>query len=187
MADPPGLEDDLRQGDLLSPMHLPQLKLPLAITRTDQRPVDSDDLVVLKLQPRRYYLVVSQCCAVQSDKIVAIAPVRPTKALAGAELIPYQTERPPLNEGDPPYVYAVHPIVPHEGHPEPPRSGGLLVADFLKIQTFSGDISELQHARIARMTPESRRALRIRIAAFWGRPEDEDENILKDLGIAPGL
>ncbi len=67
-------------------------------------------------------------------------------------------------------------------HPPPVPNPRLLVADLLQIQTYSGNLVELQEKRIARMTALARRDLRIRLMSFWGRAEEGDKKVLQDQG-----
>jgi hypothetical protein len=181
MDEVPESPKDLRQGDLLDMQLLPQLKIPFNIARPNDRDPRPDDLIVLKLGRLRHYLVVSQCCTIENDKVVAIAPIRTTHPLQPQDEIAYRNNTPKTKDDDPPYAYSAHLIESYMGeHPPPPGNNKLLIVDFSQIQTYSGDLSTLRAARIARMTVPSRRDLRLRLAGFWGRAEKDDSTWLDE-------
>ncbi len=98
----PEITDDLRQGDLLAEMVLPRLKLPLSIARPEGRDPAENDHVLTKLGKPRYFLVVSQCCTVENDKVAAIAPISGTARLTEPIYQAHFTKEPPQSENDPP-------------------------------------------------------------------------------------
>jgi hypothetical protein len=60
------------------------------------------------------------------------------------------------------------------------------VADLGQIMSFGGERQELSRHRRARMTPEGRRLLRIKLSFFFGRVEDGDAQYLEEHGIPVG-
>ncbi|WP_238015994.1 hypothetical protein KZZ52_00445 [Dactylosporangium sp. AC04546] len=84
------------------------------------------------------------------------------------------------------YVFTAHALAPF-GSYLGREKGRIHVADLTTIQSYSGKIEEFQAYRVAGMTPEGRRMLRIRLAAFWGRVETEDEKWLTASGLPVGV
>jgi hypothetical protein len=115
--------------------------------------------------------------------VYALAPIRSTPPLASELRKAYETDAPRTGAA---YVYVAHALAPLERYLEN-RDGRINVASFLEVQSYSGDDQGLRVARVATMTPEGRRLLRIRLAFFWGRPEDEDEKALAVAGLSAGL
>jgi hypothetical protein len=179
----PNVVDDLRQGDLLAKMFLPRTRLPLSIARPPGVEPSENQHALIQLGRPRYFLVVSQCCTVENDKVAAIAPIKSTAVLHEDVYDAHFSSTPPQSDEQPGYVFAAHAIEPFLAlHPPPVFGSRLLVADFLEIHTYSGNLTVFQEQRIARMTPVARRDLRSRLMAFWGRAEDGDKEALRKLG-----
>lgn len=175
-------DDDLRQGDLIQGFYAPKLKLPLTMTVTGGQVPGENDFAMAKLGRQKYLLVVSQCCTLENDRVVSVAPVESSKPLSPELREVYANPKLPQDDGDLGYMYSAHLIESYSGEHPPPLDGGRVnIANFLSIQTYSGDISELQARRVARMTVLARRDLRRKLAAFWGRAEAEDRKALEDL------
>jgi hypothetical protein len=178
----PDESEELRQGDLLVGLFLPKLAWPVTYARAADEPVGPGQPVVLPSTKVTAHIVVSQCCAIESHRVTALAVVRSTKRLSASELEGYEREEP--SEGLA-YTFNQHALAPFDGHLGR-VDGRISVADFGSIQTYSGAIEQLQAYRVAGMTPAGRRVLRIRLAAYWGRPEAEDAKALASEGIPPG-
>jgi hypothetical protein len=184
----------LRQGDFLYGLMLPRLIWPLAYARAPESTVAKNQAVLLYAAKPYGYLVVSQCCTVENQTVAAVAEVKSTKPLSELELRDYEREEPvyesenaalaeeALENTDSGYVFNAHALAPFEGYLGR-ADGRLYVADFTTIQTYSGSIEDFQEARVAAMTPVGRRLLRIRLALFWGRVEDEDRQWLTEHDI----
>ncbi len=175
----PDPEEDLRQGDLLGPLTAPKLEIPF---RTLKYPNDSDDQgdAVFSVQ-LRHVLVVSHCCNVEQGDHVALAPIQSTAPLAAEDKPAYFDE--PSEDGV--YVVRVHAldeidgVIGHDGD-------RLKVANLERIMSLRMDVEHAKSLRIASMTPEGRRLLRIRLGMFWARAEPSDVEKLKSLGLPPG-
>jgi len=183
MTTTPEVAEPLRQGDLLVDLVLPRFQLPLNYARPSGREPRQGDYIVLPAPRARSFLVVSQCCTIENDHVYALASIRSTPPLTSEGKQVYETGTPQAGAA---YVYAAHALAPLERYLEN-RDGRLNVASFLEIQSYTGDDQELRAARVASMTPEGRRLLRIRLAFFWGRPEAEDEKALAAAGLSAGL
>lgn len=179
----PATAEPLRQGDLLADLILPRFQLPLSYARPPGREPRQGDSIVLPAPRARSFLVVSQCCTIENDQVYALAPVRSTPPLASELRQAYEIDAPRAGAA---YVYSAHALAPLAQYLEN-HNGRLNVASFLEIQSYSGDDQGLRAARVASMTPEGRRLLRIRLAFFWGRPEAEDERSLVAAGLSTGL
>lgn len=189
----------LRQGDFLYGLVLPRLTWPLSYARPPESTIQKNQMVLLPAAKPYGYLVVSQCCTIENQTVAALAEVRSTKGLSGSELRDYEREEPvyELDDAAPAdedlfedtgsgYVFNAHALAPFEGYF--PRVGGRIhVADFVTIQTYSGDIRDFQEARVTAMSPAGRRLLRIRLALFWGRAEAEDEQWLIQHDVPVGM
>jgi hypothetical protein len=189
----------LRQGDFLYGLVLPRLTWPLSYARPPESTIQKNQMVLLPAAKPYGYLVVSQCCTIENQTVAALAEVRSTKPLSESELRDYEREEPvyepddatPADDGsledtDSGYVFNAHALGPFEEYF--PRVGGrIYIADFVTTQTYSGDIRDFQEARVAAMSPAGRRLLRIRLALFWGRAEDEDEQWLIEHDVPVGM
>jgi hypothetical protein len=175
----------LRQGDLLVDLALPTLKWPLHYARPPREDVSGEQPVLVpsgKVQP---HLVVSQCCTIENKTVAALARVRPTRPRTADEARDLEREF-PSDDPEVSYSFVEHALKPVGGHLE--REGGLIwVADFTSIQTYSGSIADFQGSRVAAMSPEGRRALRVRLGGFWARVEAEDEQYLTKRGMSTGF
>jgi hypothetical protein len=130
--------------------------------------------------------------------VAALAEVKSTKPLSESQLRDYEREQPiyepddeaPANEGMPEhadsgYVFNAHALTPFAGYLSG-TGNRIYIADFTTIQTYSGSIGDFQAARVAGMSPVGRRLLRIRLALFWGRAEDEDRKWLIEHDVPVG-
>lgn len=188
----------LRQGDFLYGLVLPRLVWPLSYARPPEGAIAKNQTVLLSATQPYGYLVVSQCCTIENQTVAALAEVKSTKPLSDQELSDYEREEPiyePENEAQTDeavpenlnsgYVFNAHALAPFGQYLM--RTGRrVYIADFTTIQTYSGTIKDFQEARVAAMDPIGRRSLRIRLALFWGRVEDEDEQWLTERGIPVG-
>jgi hypothetical protein len=175
----------LRQGDLLVDLALPNLKWPLHYARPPRQDASADQTVLVPSGKLQTHLVVSQCCTIENKAVAALARVRPTKPRAADEARDLEREF-PSDDPEVSYSFVEHALKPVGGHLE--REGGLIwVADFTSIQTYSGSITGFQESRVAAMSPEGRRALRVRLGAFWARVEAEDEQHLAERGMSAGF
>ncbi len=176
-ADLPSLEDDLRQGDLLSNVSFPQLDRRLE--------PDAQGRATLLVKSRTV-IVVTQCCTVEQRGIIAVAPVGSTRELNPDDRL-YQAlmteEPPPSQEVDSvPYAIDLFRLEPLHNH-LPERPNRLRVAELTKILTFTGDSGWLRQARVARLTPRARQLLRLKLALFWSRVEETDAEALERMGF----
>lgn len=161
---------DFRQGDLLQGLVLPRLKTPLTYGIIGGTAATGGETVLIGSDPRpRNYVVMSQCCTIENSRVLAVAPVVSTKTLGQVELEQYRASIPDASgyvvgaqwlQDLPPFLVA--------------RTGALQVADFTQIQTYNGDLDSFLPSRVARMTPQAREELRIRLMRFWGRAEAGD-------------
>lgn len=174
MWDPgaPAADDPLRQGDLLD-------GLPI-VGRQSGEPDDGQ--LTLRAEAKTY-IVMSHCCTIENHGVVALARV--------------QTLRVP----DPPTLFVESlrvrlPVDPAAGvnvptnyflldpYPQQVPDGRVKVANFLetRIVDQGSDHSWLTKHRVARMTVLGRRDLRSRLALFWARATEEDEQVLAASG-----
>lgn len=184
MDEPLPKTEILRQGDLISDLLLPRLAFPLPYARgQDMSPAEGQP-IVLTANKSAYYLVTSQCCTIEQKSVCALARLSKVSARTSEQLDALALEEPDGN-ADVKYSFASHPLKPISGVLN--ESIGIAhVADFLTIQTYSGALEDLQARRVASMTPEGRRLLRIRLSLFWGRAEREDEEYLLSQGLPVG-
>jgi hypothetical protein len=175
----------LRQGDLLVNLALPKLTWPLSYARPPGQDASADQTVLVSSGKLQTYLVVSQCCTIENQAVAALARVRTTKPLTADQIRDLEREL-PSEDPEVSYSFTEHALKPAGGHLER-KDGKVWVADFASIQTFSGSITDFQASRVAAMSPEGRAALRVRLAAFWGRAEAEDEQHLKERGMSAGF
>lgn len=200
-ANQPPPEDSLRQGDFLRRVMLPKLKLPLAAVHVPG--VDLPKTSPLQaVGVARDFLVVTQCCEVENGDTVAVAPVLSTPPLNEVLRASLDSEEPPLDDAavenaldaggadgdgddEPKYAFDLLRLQPLAGLIEE-GPGRYVVADLGEIISLSGDLQPLKAQRRARMTPEARRLLRIKLMYFFGRVEEEDAEQLDALNIPPG-
>jgi hypothetical protein len=175
----------LRQGDLLVDLALPKLKWPLNYARPPGQDVSADQTVLVPSGRMQIHLVVSQCCTIENQTVAALARVRPTQPLTDGQIRDFEREL-PSDDPEVSYSFTEHALKPVGEHLER-KAGKIWVADFASIQTYSGSIADFQASRIAAMSPEGRRALRVRLGAFWSRAEAEDELHLKERGMSVGF
>ena len=178
----PDPEDPLRQGDFLSNVSLPSLKLPIPFYRVGQQEQMAAPAVVVDA------LVVSQCCDNTQHDYAAVVPVKRL-----GNLKPHQVEAllnpEPVSDGTTLTGYSLDYF-----HVEPlvdviadPGDGKFLVAHLRRIAAFEGDCRPLLEHRVARMTVPARRLLRIKLGLFWSRAEEDDVVELRSNGLPPGL
>jgi hypothetical protein len=130
-------------------------------------------------------LVLSQCCTIEQRQVVQIAPVVRTAPLKPEHPV-YQAlmSEWPMTSGK--LMYDGMRLDPIEAVlPELPNR--LWMADFRQGVTFTDNPLWLKEHLCARMTPLSRRNLRIRLAGFYSRPTDEDRQALDVAGDWIGL
>jgi len=166
-ADPPEVASGLRQGDLL-------LQLPVAKQQTGEA---LEATITLDVETKDF-VVVGQCCTVQNNKVVALAPLQTMREdKQGAELLAGLRLRPPVPRGVTlPVNYFL--LENHSSLAVP--DGRLKVVSLLgaRIVHAGPDPMWLQRRRVARMTVRGRRDLRSRLLLHWARPTDDDEAYL---------
>lgn len=183
LDDIPDPSEKLRQGDLIVGSLLPQLKLPMSYARFPGKEPSQENSILLPVFKAREYLVVSQCCTIENYNVAALAPIEATGKLPDDRIAAHKALEPGSGVG---YVIAAHYVPPVRDHLNY-NGPGVMVANFRRIQTFSGDLQSLQDSRVAMMTPEGRRILRIRLGLFWSRPEAEDQKWFDQEGLPSGL
>jgi len=176
--------DLLRQGDLLKDVLLPRLRLPLEVAHVPgTRPNDGASIPLPGYA--KDFLVVSQCCEIENGKHVAVAVIRSTGRLDEPLRDALLAEQPPSEGEEGGYVFdqfrleSLTTVVEDDGK-------SFRVADLGQIMSFGGDRQELGSYRRARMSPEGRRLLRIKLSYFFGRVEAEDAQNLEGKGIPVG-
>lgn len=172
--DCPDISDGLRQGDLLLgvPLEAQQVGEPI---QGATRPIELTDVIV-----------VSQCCTTQQKSLVSLAPLHTIKLAAQRPdvLRLLQLEEPEAFGG--PFETNRLYLQPH-----PSMNLGLgraKVAYLLEarlLKTGDDDLW-LRSRRVARMTPQGRRLVRIKVGAHWARPEEDDVVALTRMGIPVG-
>jgi hypothetical protein len=183
--DPPGPTAALRQGDLLVNLALPKLTWPLSYARPPGQDASADQTILVPSGKMQTHLVVSQCCTIENKAVAALARVRTTKPLTADQIRDLEREL-PSDDPEVGYAFAEHALKPTGEHLER-KDGKVWIADFASIQTYSGSIADFQASRVAAMSPEGRRALRVRLGAFWARAEAEDEQHLEERGMSVGF
>jgi hypothetical protein len=184
----PSADDGLRQGDLLSALLLPALKLPLAVVAVPgQEPGEQGQALVPT--KKRTFLVVSQCCTIENGELVALAPVKRTPPLNPPDQMAYRWETPEDVPDDDEASFAFNALAldPLDGVLDDPGGGKLQVVSLEEIISYAGDHRLLAQQRVARMTPAGRRRLRRRLMYFWGRAEAEDESALAVVDASKAL
>jgi hypothetical protein len=96
-----------------------------------------------------------------------------------------RAELPPRTELEGKYVYDLFLVLPF-GEVVPALQGHERVADLKQIAPLAPK-DGLTDLRVARMRPESKRLLRIKLGAFFSRASDEEAAELDALGLPPGL
>lgn len=173
--DLPGLDDDLRQGDLLDLQYM-----PLRGSWTLDANGLASDVKIGRA------LVLDRCCTVEQKHTVLLAVVgrvgistdpdhRFTRALRGTSA-----------ESGRPYAFYEHLL---EDHPEALPGGGdrkawvAKLVDRVSLASNSSDgFVELRKRRVARMTIPARAQLRTKLVAHFGRPENDDAAWLAENG-----
>lgn len=185
MSPKPDPLETLRQGDLLIGLALPRLTWPLAFARPPGVEATKGQPVILTAARPSGHLVVSQCCTIENQSVVALAEIKSSARLRDWELRAYEMAEPSHSDEEAKYVYNAHTLEPFEELLT--REGGrVFIADLTTIQSYSGTVEEFQRHRAAAMTPSGRRLLRIRLAHFWGRVEREDEGWFARNGLPAG-
>lgn len=175
LSEAPAEALNLRQGDLLQDVPFPTLA---------DEPSIAQGVVALPARVRDA-LVVSQCCTIENQRSVALAPLLTMDRRKQREdhLSRLQQQEPPADGGA--FLARLLLLEPVAGLDA--KDHHLKVADLTKIVTFTGgEHAWLQARRIARMSAVGRRRLRIRLAAFWTRVEADDEEELLALGLPLG-
>jgi hypothetical protein len=176
---PPDVTDSLRQGDLVADVCFMQVR---------SRPeIDGNGRASIKIRVRQG-VVITPCCTITQKGVVELAEVQGTRDIDPSEDFyrgMMNTSWPP--ETGTPIVYDGFPLVSIPGVLEPKTHQAIRYASFLSTASFEGDISWLRTARLARMTPEARRDLRVRLSLYWGRAEPEDADILAARGVQGNL
>lgn len=176
---------DLRQGDIVGPIAFPKLKYPLRVIRwsnADNIPDAGDCLFTYR---ERHAMVVSQCCEVENGQAVALAPILPTRIAEPVQRQALENYLPP-DDPEAPYAYSQFLIEPIARVLVPKQENLTLVADFTQIVSVEATPEALLSSRIAEMNPRARSWLRMKLALFFGRPEQSDIDWLnaRDLPIS---
>lgn len=177
-------DDPIRQGDLLVDVGIPDLALPLSVT--NEGALQGNAVARVKYCTA---LVVSQCCSTKAS-YVAVAPVLRRGGLTEQQEVALLAEEPPAPDEDGRihnYTYDLFRLAPVEGTLPETDARTEWVVDFGRIVSFTGKCEVLREQRRARLNPETRRLLRIKLALFWARPEREDAEALAALGLPAGL
>lgn len=124
-------------------------------------------------------LVVSQCCTVQQQRVIGLAPLHTLRLdKQRADLLASLTPRLPNSEGG---RFSVNQFLldPHPSLVAPPRAkvAWLNEMHFLEV---GSDPDWLLKRRILSMTPQARVWLRTKVSLHWGRPTEEDRAALGD-------
>lgn len=176
-------EEELRQGDLLMDLLLPVPELPVALIRAGASPQAAFEQAVSKAK-KRHFLVVSQCCTIANGPAVAIAPLSQTQMLEPEQRRSYEWEtREQADDTSLRLAFSAMRVLPLDGILDDPEGGRIRIVNFEEVVSYKGRREELKAARVARMTPAGRRALRTRLMYFWGREAREDA---EQLGGADG-
>ena len=180
----PPLDTELRQGDLLAGLIVPLVSYPPKLVMVEGQTPAGGDLAVLETVCESF-LVVSQCCSIASQKTVAVAPIRSTQRLSPEEIADQSEADPTARPEGANYMVNAHYL-----EPAPPTLPDLSpkahVADLSRIVSMRRQRGSLEARRVAAMSPQGRRLLRMRLAAFFGRPETEDLEWFIEQGLPPG-
>ena len=175
--------DDIRQGDVLRGLILPNLKTPIRYLNSGE--VSNGDIAAFSTpQKARDYLVVSQCCDLENGSNVAVAPVKSTRPLPANQRAALYAESPNEETG---YSYSQFGLSPLEGLIEPRVDNQAMYAALDEIQTYLDASEHFGSCVIARMTPAGRRLLRMKLSLFFGRAEADDAAQLRSMGISEGF
>lgn len=156
------------------------LKWPLGITRPE-----SAEVAVQPIK-RRWGLVVSQCCDNEAGDYVSVAWVATRGGMSEDQASALANSDP--RAADLGYTFGAFQLDPVPGVLEPKKPESPYVAELERSIPFWGPVSvDLRATRRARMTPEARRLLRIKLGLLWGRVEGEDAEHLERIGLPPGL
>lgn len=178
----PPSEDAIRQGDLLADAPLLRPLLPVHTTSMSA----NDDVYAPVKHRTGFALVVTQCCTAERERApLSIVEVRRHGVPADSRDA-YLAAEPSSMPGAGGYVYehfALREVSPHL--PELGRDR-LWIAVLNDVFSYHGDQSELRKLRIARMTAEGRRLLRLNLMSLWGRATEDDAAVLAGAGLPPG-
>jgi hypothetical protein len=173
-------DDPLRQGDLLLNVDLPKLKRPIPAI-----PLEFKQRANMQLPyARQTALVVSSCCANANEEYLAVAPVQPLGGLTDEQEEALLRMEPPDPDSG---VYGGYDIDHFRLDPlvgflvDPPHA--YQAAFLARAIPFWGDCSDLRGHRIARMTVEARRLLRLNLSLLWSRVEQSDAEELRSKGL----
>lgn len=169
--------DPLRQGDLLTDVELPQVKLPFQFVELGGV---RGAVIPVKKQAG---IVISQCCDNESGTYVAVAPVRRHNNLTPVQQDALMNYEPGIGAH---YVYDTFRLEPVPVWLGELPQGQHHVAMLLHAVVVVDRASELIGSRRARMTDEGRRHLRLDLQLLWGRVEAGDEESLASKGFPPG-
>ena len=178
----PDSTDPLRQGDYLIGVQLPTMKLPLPFYKLGGQDQMAAPATITDV------IVVSQCCDNTQNDHAAVVPVRPLGGLQEHQVDALLASE-PVDLGDTLGGYSLDyfNLEPLDGRIPAQPSGRYLVAVLHRVSTFQGDCAPLLERRVARMTVESRRLLRIKLGLLWSRAEAEDVAHLQEQGLPAGL
>jgi hypothetical protein len=141
----------------------------------------------LKLKAKlRPCVVLSHCCTVAQRKVVELAAVLKTRPLDPSHLV-YQGLISEWPARDGLVFYDAMRLDPVIGVLDVLEQGRLWHVDFNSGLTWTNNPYWLRQHRRARMTPEARRNLRLRLAGYYSRTEESDKKILDAIGEFSGL
>jgi hypothetical protein len=183
-VDAPPPEEALRQGDLLKAVLLPKLRLPLAVVHVPGVDINKS-ASVQAMGSVRDFLVVSQCCQIENKVTVAVAPIQSTRPLDDVLRESLDADEPPVEEEEGHFAFDMLRLLPLDGVVDE-GVGRYTIADLGQIISLEGEVQQLQNYRQARMSPEGRRLVRIKLMYFFGRAEEEDVAYLNARGIPVG-
>lgn len=174
--DVPEPTEALRQGDLLD-------SVPFSVLRAEPDVKETWSQVKWRVYPA---IVISQCCTTQQRSIAELAAVVRTAALpADHGMVRGLLSGWPATAGE---LFFDGMLLSPVGSVVPEIAGGRYPhVAFRTRVTFTDDLEWLQQKRVARMTPEARRNLRLRLGAWYSRTEDDDRARLEEAGQFTGL
>ena len=168
-----GVIDDLRQGDILGDVALLKpARLPLDITRPAGAEPARGHTAPVAVEVGDF-MVLSQCCIIEQDKKIVVAPIRKLSKQTDEDIAIYFADHTADR-----YAVRAHGLMPVGERFSSTVDGELWVADLTSQVTVTPPKPLVDHF-IARMTVPARRDLRLRLAAFWSRAEPEDEKLLQ--------
>lgn len=172
----PGVDDMLRQGDLLVDVPSP---------RRGTFSLAADGLAADVYGARRA-IVLDQCCTVANKHTVLLARVSDNVRKLPAENQMTQSLERMVPEPGMPYAKYVHPLQDLEEH-LPTRPSKRWVVEMLERVSLPvkdlDDLQWLQELRVARMTPLARAHLRLRMQVHFTDLAEEDVEALAAAGL----